>query len=196
MAHFCGECGAPVAPGATSCPRCRVFFSGVGQGTPAEQAERQRLYKQQSAAAHKHQREQARQRRKGQRVCGSQRKWLHAKNRNGEALRVLDALCATVQQRAHQLSMSNEPHVIDAIAHEVVWLRTSPPNRDPRMNPFSPWSIKEVLVGPRLKYPTKRALRHVENEIVRIDKRPGEPHTLDVDYNASRLKDELDRLLQ
>lgn len=43
--YYCSNCGAAVPAGAERCPNCHGSFSGTGQGSGAQQAERQKQYR-------------------------------------------------------------------------------------------------------------------------------------------------------
>lgn len=202
--YYCSNCGAAVSPGAQSCPNCHGFFSGTGQGTVAQQTERQKRYRQTLKADQDRQRRVARERRRDKRCVGSQKRWCRVAHRNADALQALEGFCVAVAEAGHSRrpAFGTEPRAIDFWIRDVGWLVTAPHSRNPKMRPdamvygVSGFAfVRQLVFGPRhYKYPTRRVIRHIEKGILRSERGPG-LGAPGLNYEEQEAKKKLDSLL-
>jgi hypothetical protein len=193
--YACGNCGASVAADATVCPRCRVSFSGIGEGSEAARAAKQQAWERDRAVEAKRSRQQDR----------AYRAWTKAADANAEALKVLEAFCAVIQQGTVRGGWNApEVYTIDGWAKDVVWMRT-PPDQRSKWSADRPrviftgnhwWTyLWNTLRGPRnVDVPTKKAIRYVADWIVITELRRTNRLPPPVRAAALALKAELDRL--
>lgn len=194
---YCSNSGAAVSANAKACPNCHGSFGGTGQGTAAGRLERQKSHQQHVKASQRRDRNRAKAYRREERLRGSSRKWRRVAGRSAEAMATLEAFCATIQQGMHSHPSVDGVHrTIDFWAHDVIWLRTPPNAHNPKSVPgFTPgW--KQFVVGPHsMKYPTRKAIRYIENGMIRTECNLllRERH---LDHDARALKDRLYKQLR
>ncbi len=201
---YCSNCGASVSPGAQSCPNCHGLFGGTGQGTAAQQAEQQKRYQQTLKADQVRQRRVEREHRHDRRSVGSQKRWNRVAHRNAGALQALEGFCVAVARANHSRrpAFDTEPRAIDFWVRDVAWLETPPHSRNPKMSPdamvygvSSLAFVRQLAFGPRhYKYPTRKAIRHIEKGIIRSECNPVLGAS-QLNYEEQDAKKKLDSLL-
>jgi hypothetical protein len=212
--YFCSNCGASLDAGATKCPKCGVAFSGTGTGTEEQRLKTaqsfQNVVKARERRDKAHQAADKRVARKRKAGLRRDPRWEKAATANADALRVLEAYCATLQQNSRLPDwFDKNSKSVNVWASAIIWMRTRPSQRTdqmwrPSVSLFTrPWwsipfwiQIKNVAVGPhRLDRPTKKAIRHIADRLGALQHRGiGLPQA--ANYTAQSLKGELDRLLK